>query len=61
MLTHETGEPLERPGDSNVVVNLDEDTLGGVDVHLQSASLVERRVEQREQTLFKRGSSRERS
>ncbi len=32
-------------------VHFDEDSFGGVDVNLEEAGFVERRVEQREQTL----------
>jgi hypothetical protein len=49
--THETREPLEGSRDSDVRVDLDEDALGGVDVDLESASFVERRVEERQEAL----------
>ena len=49
--THETAETLERPGDANMRVDLNENALCGVDVDLQESRLVERRVEQREQAL----------
>lgn len=45
-ITHEAREPLERARDPDMRVNLDEDTLGCMNIHLQQASLVKRRIEQ---------------
>lgn len=50
-LDHQTGEPLERPWDSDGRVDLDEDLVGGVDVHLELAGLVDGRVEEGEEAL----------
>lgn len=52
-LDHETSEALEGTRDSDGGRNLDEDALGGVDVDLQLASLVDGRVEQSQETLVK--------
>ena len=49
--THEPTEPLEGAGNTDMGVDLDEDALGGVDVHLEEASLVERRVEEGQEAL----------
>ena len=49
--THQAAEPLEGPRNPHMRVDLNEDTLCGVDVDLQQARLVERRVEQRQQAL----------
>lgn len=43
-LDHETAEALEGSRDTDVRVDFDEDSLGGVDVHLEKTSLVEGRV-----------------
>lgn len=50
-LHHQTGKALEGSGDADGGRNLDQDALGGVDVDLQLASLVDRRVEQGEKAL----------
>lgn len=50
-LTHETRETLERSRYPDAGVNLDENALGSVNVHLKKASLVQGRVEQRKETL----------
>ena len=52
-LDHETSEALEGTRDSDGGRNLDEDALGGVDVDLQLAGLVDGRVEQSQETLGK--------
>ena len=49
--THQAAEPLEGSRNPHMRVDLDENTLCGVDVDLQQARLVERRVEQRQQAL----------
>lgn len=49
--THESAEPLEGSGNANGRVDLDEDALGGVDVDLQPAGLVEGRVEECQEAL----------
>ena len=49
--THEAAEPLECTRYSDVRVHLDEHALGGVDIHLQQARLVERRVEEGQEAL----------
>jgi hypothetical protein len=51
-LDHQAAEALERARDADVRVDLDEDALRGVDVHLQQAGLVQRRVEEGEEALF---------
>lgn len=50
-LTHETRETLKGTGYPDAGVDLDEDALGGVDVDLEEAGLVEGRVEEGEETL----------
>ena len=51
MRTHKSTEPLERPRDADMGVDLDEYALGGMDEHLQQARLVEGRVEQCQEAL----------
>lgn len=50
-LDHETGEALEGTGDTDRRRDLDQDSLGGLDVNLQPSGLVDGRVEKREETL----------
>jgi hypothetical protein len=50
-LDHETGEAFEGTGDANAWVYLDEDALGGVDVDLEFAHLVNGGVEEGEKAL----------
>jgi len=50
-LDHETSKALECSWNTNSRVYLDEDTLGGVNIYLEFASLVDRRIEQGEETL----------
>lgn len=50
--THQSTEALESSRYSDMRVDLDENTFGGVDVHLKQACLVERRIEQSEETLY---------
>lgn len=50
-LHHQTGKALEGSGDADGGRDLDQDALGGVDVDLQLASLVDGRVEQGEKAL----------
>lgn len=50
-LNHETGETLESTGNADRGRDLDEDALGGVDVDLQAAGLVDGRVEQSQEAL----------
>lgn len=52
-LNHETSEALEGTRDSDGRRNFDKDTVGGVDVDLQLAGLVDGRVEQSQETLVK--------
>ena len=42
--THEATEALEGARDADAGVDLDEDALGSVNVHLQAPSFVQRRV-----------------
>jgi hypothetical protein len=51
-LDHQAAEALEGARDADVGVDLDEDALRGVDVHLEQAGLVQRRVEEGEEALF---------
>jgi hypothetical protein len=51
--THEPAKPLERARNPYVRVHLDKRTLCGVYVNLQQASLVQRRVEQCQETLMR--------
>ena len=49
--THQATEPLERPWNPDMGIDLDEDALRGVDVDLQEARLVQGRVQQRQKAL----------
>lgn len=50
-LDHQTSETLEGTGNADGGADFDQDTLGRVNVDLEFAGLVERRVEQSEETL----------
>ena len=50
-LDHEAAEALERAGDADGRIDLNEDAARGVDIHLQLAGLVQGRVEEREEAL----------
>jgi hypothetical protein len=50
-LDHQTGEALEGTGDADGGADFDQDTLCCVNVDLEFAGLVERRVEEGEETL----------
>lgn len=50
-LDHETSEALEGTWDSDGRANFDKDAFGSVDVDLQLAGLVDRRVEEGKETL----------
>jgi len=50
-LDHETSEAFEGTWNSDSRANFDEDAFGGVDVDLQLAGLVDRRVEEGKETL----------
>ena len=50
-LDHQTGEALEGTGNADGRADFDQDTLCCVNVNLKFAGLVERRVEEGEQTL----------
>lgn len=50
-LDHETSESLESTRDADRWVDFDKNSSGGVDVNLKFASLVDRRVEECEETL----------
>lgn len=52
-LTHQAREALERPRYPHAGVDLDEDALGRVDVDLEEARLVQRAVEEGEETLVR--------
>lgn len=52
-LHHQPAESLERSRNSNVGVNLDENTTGCVDVDLEQPSFVKGRVEKSEKALEK--------
>lgn len=49
--THQSREALEGSWDTDVRVDLDEDILGSVDIHLQETSLVQRTVQKGKKTL----------
>lgn len=55
-LHHQTGEALEGSGDTYGGADFDQDPLGGVDVYLQLAGLVDGRIEESEKALFIRSS-----
>lgn len=50
-LTHQSTESLKSPWNSDARVDFDEYPLGGLNVDLQQSGLVQRRVEERQQTL----------
>lgn len=50
-LDHQTSETLEGTGNANGGADFDQDTLGCVNVDLELAGLVERRVKKSEKTL----------
>lgn len=50
-LNHQTGETLEGSRDTDRGRNLNQDTLGSMDIYLEFASLVDGRVEQGKETL----------
>lgn len=50
-LDHETSEALEGAGYTDRRRDLDQNPLGGLDVNLQPSSLVDGRVEKREEAL----------
>lgn len=50
-LYHETSKPLKGSGNSDGGGYFNQHALGRVDINLQLAGLVDRRIEQREQTL----------
>jgi hypothetical protein len=50
-LDHETSESLEGTWDSDGWADFDENPLGGVDVDLKFACLIDRRVEEGKETL----------
>lgn len=52
LLTHEAAKALEGTRDAHVWVDLDEDTLGCMNVNLQQAGFVKRRVKESQQALF---------
>lgn len=49
--THESTESFECTRDPNMGINFDQYATSSVDVDLQQASLVQRRVQQRKETL----------
>jgi hypothetical protein len=50
-LNHETSESFEGTWDANSRTDFDKDSFGGVDVDLQFAGFIDRRVEEGEETL----------
>lgn len=50
-MDHEAGESLECSWDADGWADLNKDTLGSVDVDLELAGLVDRRVEEGKETL----------
>lgn len=50
--THQPRETLEGSWDTDVRVDLNEDVLGSVDVHLQETGLVQRAVQKGKKTLY---------
>lgn len=51
-MDHETGESLECSWDADGWADLNKDTLGSVDVDLELAGLVDRRIEEGKETLM---------
>jgi hypothetical protein len=51
-LDHKTGESLEGTWDANCWTNFDENTFGGMNVDLQLASFIDRRVEKGKEALL---------
>jgi hypothetical protein len=54
-LNHQTGEPFEGTRNADGWVNFDEDAFRSVDVDLELASLIDRRVEKSEEALLRGG------
>lgn len=52
-LNHQTGKALEGTRNANGRADLNEDTFGGVYVYLKLASLVDGRVQEREEALHR--------
>lgn len=52
-LNHQTGEPFEGTRNADRWVNFDQDAFRSVDVDLQLASFIDRRVEKSEKTLLR--------
>ena len=52
-LTHEATESIESSWDSDVRVDLNQNVLGGVNVHLEETSSIERAIQQHHQTLVR--------
>lgn len=50
-LDHKTRESLERARNADVRINFNQNSLRGMDVHLQKTSLIERRIKEREKAL----------
>lgn len=50
-LNHETGEPLESSGNADRGVNLDQNSLGGVDEDLEATGFVDGRIKQSQKAL----------
>jgi hypothetical protein len=50
-LDHQTSKPLERSGNADGRVDLDQNTLGRVNENLKAASLVDGRVQKSEKAL----------
>lgn len=52
-LTHEAAKSLESAGYANMRIDFDQNAFGGVDIDLEKAGLIERRVKKSEETLEK--------
>jgi hypothetical protein len=52
-LNHQTGEPFEGTRNADRWVHLDQDAFRSVDVDLQLASFIDRRVEKSEKALLR--------
>jgi hypothetical protein len=52
VLTHQTAKSLEGSRNPNAGIHLDKDALGRVDVHLEQAAFIQRRIEQGEKALI---------
>jgi len=52
-LNHETSETFKRSGNTDSRVDFDKNSFRGLDIHLEFARFIDRRIEESEETLFK--------